>query len=172
MKIRKIQHLAAMVAALGMAMPQAAMAAPAKTVVPGDIALRDGGVFVGQIVNAQGAAIADAQVTMVTAGKAIALTKTDKQGRFAVQGLRGGHYDVVAMNGKNTYRVWAPKTAPPTARSGALIVTEEEVMNAQGHGGMLGFVQSYPLLTAAAVTAAIAIPVGIAASDDDPPATP
>jgi hypothetical protein len=172
MKISKIQHLAAMVAAVGMAMPQAALAAPAKTAMPGDIALREGGVFVGQIVNAHGVAIAEAPVTMVSGGKAIALTRTDKQGRFAVQGLRGGQYDVVAMNGTSTYRVWAPKTAPPTARSGALIVAGEEVMSAQGHGGMLGFVQSYPLLTAAAVTAAIAIPVGIAASDDDPPATP
>ncbi|MCA9241913.1 MAG: carboxypeptidase regulatory-like domain-containing protein, partial [Planctomycetales bacterium] len=125
-----------------------------------------------QIVNAQGAAMSGVDVAMVTGGKAVAVTKTDKQGRFAVRGVRGGQYDVVAGGGKSTFRVWASKTAPPTARNGALIVTGSDVVNGNIHGGVLGFVQSYPLLTAAAVTAAIAIPVGIAASDDDPPSTP
>lgn len=171
MKIRKLQYAAAMLAMVGMMAPQAAFAAPTGSPVQGDIALRNGGVFVGQFVDAQGNGHAGVDVAMVTDGKAVAVAKTDKQGRFAVKGLHGGQYDVVAMNGKSTFRVWAPKTAPPAARNGALIVTGTDVVAGMHPGGLLGFVQCYPLLTAAAVTAAIAIPVGIAASDDDP-ATP
>lgn len=172
MKIRKLQYAAAMLAAVGMMAPQGAFAATATSPVQGDIALRDGGVFVGQFVDAQGNAQAGIDVNLVTAGKSVAAAKTDKQGRFAVKGLRGGQYDVVAMNGKSTFRVWAPRTAPPSARNGALIVTGTDVVSGIHNGGIVGFVQQYPLLTAAAVTAAIAIPVAIAADDDDNPGTP
>ena len=170
MKIKRIQKLAAMVATIGMMLPQSAMAGQAPAASQGDVALRAGGVFVGQYVDAHGNAVAGAEVAMLAGGKAIAVTKTDKQGRFAVKGLQTGQYDVVAMNGKSTFRCWDGKAAPPNARNGALIVTGADVV--AGQGGILGFVQTYPLLSAAAVTAAIAIPVGIAAADDDPPASP
>lgn len=170
MKIKTIQQLAAMVAAVGMMLPQSAMAAQPKDASQGDVALRTGGVFVGQYVDAQGAAVAGVDVAMHAGGKTVAVTKTDKQGRFAVKGLKTGQYDVVAMNQKQSFRCWDGKAAPPHARNGALIVTGSDVVT--GQGGLLGFVQNYPLMSAAAVTAAIAIPVGIAAADDDPPASP
>ncbi|TWT66741.1 hypothetical protein Pla123a_46290 [Posidoniimonas polymericola] len=169
MKIMTIQKVAAAAAMFGMMLPQATLAAaPAAT--QGDIALRNGGVFVGQYVDAQGNGVSGAEVAMVAGGKSVAVTKTDKQGRFAVKGLQSGQYDVVAMNSKTTFRCWEGKVAPPSARNGALIVTGDAVVT--GQGGVLGFIQTYPLLTATAVTAAIAIPVGIAAADDDAPASP
>ena len=170
MKIKTIQKLAALVATVGMLIPQTTLAAPTAAAPQGDVLLRSGGVFVGQYVDAQGNAVAGVDVAMQAAGKTVAVTKTDKQGRFAVKGLASGQYDVVAMNGKSTFRCWDGKAAPPSARNGALIVTGADVVN--GQGGVLGFVQNYPLLSAAAVTAAIAIPVGIAAADDDDPASP
>lgn len=170
MKIMKIQKVAAAAAVLGMLLPHSALAANTPTASQGDVALRAGGVFVGQYVDAHGNGVADAEVAMVAGGKAVAVTKTDKQGRFAVKGLQGGQYDVLAANTKNTFRCWDGKAAPPSARNGALIVAGDNVVN--GQGGILGFAQTYPLLTAASVTAAIAIPVGIAAADDDPPASP
>lgn len=137
----------------------------------GDVQLRDGGVFVGKLVDAHGAPLAGTDVALRYAGQRVAVAKSDQSGVFAVKGLRPGQYQVVAAGGMNTFRVWTPQTAPPGAINGALIITGPDVVN--GQGGMLGFVQQYPLMTAAAVTAAIAIPVAIAASDDDdPPATP
>lgn len=167
MKIMTIQKAAAMAAMIGLLLPQHSLAAPAKAAAPGDIALREGGVFVGQYVDAHGAALAGADVRMVVDGKTVAVSKTDKHGVFAVKGLAKGQYDVVAMGSKATFRCWEGKTAPPSARNGALIVTGDEVVNGQFQN-----LFASPWVIGGIVAAAIAIPVAINAADDDTPASP
>lgn len=177
MKFITLQRFAAAVACLGMILPS--MALSNETTHPPsaggiDIALADGGVFVGQIVNAQGVAQQKAEVSVVYRGKEVVRTATDERGVFAAKGLRGGQYDIVTQGCVAPCRLWTAHTAPPVARSSALIVTSTDVVNGQyGYGnlgtpsGVLGWMQSHPLLVAGAVVTAIAVPVAIVADDDD-----
>jgi len=187
MKIRFVHHAVAVLACIGMLMPQGALAAsPTPDVMGRDIALRDGGLFVGQVVDAQGKPMAASEVSVRFGKEEIVRTKTDKNGVFAAKGLRGGEYTVVAGGGQVSYRLWAPETAPPVACKGALIVTGDAIVNGQCNtcppgyggacgpacdtgagGGILGFVKSHPILVASGIAAAIAIPLAIA-DDDDP----
>lgn len=185
MKTRFLQQTAAALACAGMLLPQSVLAAPASLgPAPRDIALRTGGVMVGQVVDVQGKALADSEVAMYFGQAEVVRTKTDANGVFAAKGLRGGEYTVVAGGGQVAYRLWAPGTAPPAASNGALVITGDEVINGQcnscgpagcppaglppagGGGGLVGWVKSHPLLVAGGVAAAIAIPLAVADDDD------
>lgn len=180
MKIVVAQRAAAALACVGMlvqpalaASPVAVPAAPAVA----DVALADGGLFTGKVVNAQGAPIAKTNVSLQQAGHEVAKTVTNEDGVFAVQGVRGGLYQVVSEGGVVSYRLWAPNTAPPAANQTAMVVTGEAILNGQympgcetGHGGgALAWVRNHPLLVAAGIATAIAVPLAIA--DDDDPAS-
>lgn len=170
MKLFTLQKLAAAVACVGMIIPTAALAGDAsKQVKPGiDIALSKGGLFVGQVVDAQGVAQAKSEVSIRYQGKEVVRTTTDKNGVFAAKGLRGGQYEVVAANHSAPVRMWASKTAPPSARGAAMIVTGSQTANAQfGGGGFMSWVQAHPMIVTGCVVAAVATPIAIAAADDD-----
>ncbi len=183
MKIRFAQQAAAMLACVGMLLPHSVLAsAPATTFSQQDIALREGGLLVGQVVDAQGAAIASSEVSVLFGDAEVVRTKTDKNGVFAAKGLRGGEYRVITAGGQVAYRLWAPQTAPPAASKGVLIVSGDQVINGQCNtcppgyggcnscppsgGGLVGWIKSHPLLVASGVAAAIAIPLAVADDDD------
>lgn len=90
-----------------------------------DIELTAGGEFAGQIVNAAGAGIANADVAIFSQGQLIATAKTRSDGTFSFGGLRGGNYTVSAVGQLHHYRLWAPNTAPPSAQEAALVVAEK-----------------------------------------------
>lgn len=175
MKLITLQRAAAAIACIGMIVPSAALSnepveSPAANGV--DVALADGGLFVGQIVDAQGAAQAESEVVVLYQGKEVVRTTTDERGVFAAKGLRGGQYEVMTDGCAAPCRLWTAQTAPPAARPAALIVTNVDVVNGQygsmaPSGGVLGWMQSHPLLVAGIVVTAIAVPVAIAADDDD-----
>lgn len=168
MKILLAQRVAAAVACLGFLMPQGAFAGQPVAASAADIALRDGGLFVGQVVDASGKAMTKADVSIRQAGVEVATTSTDANGVFAAKGLNGGQYTVVAGGGQVNYRLWAANTAPPTANKAALVVTGADIANGQhGNGGVVGWVKNHPMIVAAGVAAAIAIPLAVA-DDDDP----
>ncbi len=175
MKLGTIQRFAATIACVGMVLPSAALSNEApQPIVAGsiDVALAEGGLFVGQIVDAEGAPLVGSEVTVLYHGKEVVRGVTDDRGVFAAQGLRGGQYEVVAENCLAHCRLWTTATAPPAARPAALIVTNVDVVSGQygslgAPGGILGWMQSHPLLVAGAVVTAIAVPVAIAADDDD-----
>ncbi|MEN0111485.1 MAG: carboxypeptidase-like regulatory domain-containing protein [Planctomycetota bacterium] len=173
MKIGIAQRLAAALACVGMIAQPSLATAPVASPAVADVALADGGVFVGKVVNGQGAVMADTTVSLQQAGQQIATAKTNEEGVFAVQGLRGGLYQVVADNGVVSYRLWAPNTAPPAANQSALIVTGDAVVSGQQYGqqggGVLRWMRENPLLVGAGVAAAIAIPIAV--DDDDDPAS-
>lgn len=169
MRLRKLQLWAALLAAVGTALPTAALSGEAAHPSRGtDIALGEGGLFVGQVVDAHGARLAKTEVSIRYQGKEVVRTTTDENGVFAAKGLRGGQYDVVTAECAAPMRLWAPDTAPPAARTAALIVAGTDVVNGQhGGGGVMSWVQAHPLIVAGVVVAAVATPIAIAASDND-----
>ncbi len=177
MKSHRFGSIAAAVACIGMVWSPAAMAAAPAVDTTNDVALRTGGLLVGQVIDQQGVAKTGTRVSIQFAGKEVATTTTDANGVFAAKGLRGGQYQLVTPTGASVCRLWAPDTAPPSARPAALVVSGNQVVRAQGadcncEGGgpmhsWVGWVKTHPYITAGTVAAAIAIPIALADDDFD-----
>jgi hypothetical protein len=151
-----------------MMLPTSALAAvPPSAAKNTDVALRSGGLLVGQVVDQQGVAKANTPVSIQFAGKEVARTTTDADGVFAAKGLRGGQYQIVTPQGMNDCRLWAAETAPPSARPAALVVSGNQVVRGMPGGGVVDWVKAHPYLTAGTVAAAIAIPLALADDDGD-----
>lgn len=175
-----VKAVAIVVATTGVCVPQALMAAEsvARQPIAADVALRDGGVLLGQVVDTQGTAKAGVAVTVHSGDRELAAAKTDAGGYFAFRGLGGGVYRLSAAEGQGLYRVWAPETAPASAGQGALIVAGQDLVRGDfGPGGeVIGwtkFCLSNPWVMAGLVAAAVAIPLALhEADDEDEPASP
>ena len=134
-----------------------------------DVALQSAGVLKGQVVNQQGAPQTGTQVAAVQNGQTLAVANTDQAGRFEMANLSGGVYELRTAANSEVYRFWAPRTAPPVAQDGVLLVSDSNVALGQhgyGNGGALGFLAN-PWVLAGIVAAAIAIPLAVASDDDD-----
>jgi hypothetical protein len=183
MKRNVFGNWAGALAALGMVLPSSVMAAApvaatpaakaplaaAPAVAVNDIALRPGGVLLGQVVDQQGVAKAGTPVTIEFAGKEVARTTTDERGVFAAQGLRGGQYKINTVEGSSECRLWAADTAPPSARPAALVVTGNDLVRGMPGEGVFHswkeWCMAHPYITAGTIAGAVAVPVIIA--DDD-----
>jgi hypothetical protein len=103
-----------------------------------DVALSQGGVMRGQIVDGQGQPVANAPVALHHGGKEVASTSSDQEGNFAFSGLRGGQHVVVSGEYGGLCRVWTPETAPPSASSSMLLVHGNQTVRGQWFGGRPG----------------------------------
>lgn len=121
-------------ASLFAASPQPAAKAGQKAPIATDLVLGAGGTLTGQVVNAQGAALDGASVVLSQSGREVARTTSNKDGRFSFREIRGGQYAIVAGQGQGLYRVWTTKTAPPSAKTQALLVSGKSV---RGQGGFV-----------------------------------
>jgi hypothetical protein len=165
MKKTKFTHsLAAAIACLGIVLPQAAFAAPPVTGGIADVSLHDGGTMVGVVYSAEGLPQGGALVSIQANGSEVVRATTDEHGRFAAQGLRGGVYQIVTVDGISTYRAWSEGTAPPSAEQAALVVTGDVSRGNHRYGGLMAWL-SNPWVLAAIVATAIAVPIAI--NDDD-----
>ncbi len=124
-----------------------------------DVALRDGGVLIGQVYNAEGAVRAGVPLVIRDRAGRDVQVKTDALGVFAVNDLRGGVYQIRVGTTVAVYRLWAPGTAPPAARSGAVLVESQQVSRGQGKGRPSVF--QHPWALTAVVAAAIVVPIAI-----------
>jgi hypothetical protein len=165
MKRNNFATLATALATLSMLVPPVRAAAPSFS--PTDVALRPGGVLVGQVVDQQGVAQARTAVSIRYNGQEVVRTTSDDQGVFAAKGLRGGQYQLVSVEGESVCRLWAADTAPPAARPAALVVTGNSLV--RGQFGPIDswkeWVKAHPYIVAGTVVSAIAIPLALA--DDD-----
>ncbi|MCG8450893.1 MAG: carboxypeptidase-like regulatory domain-containing protein [Pirellulales bacterium] len=178
MKKDKFNRAAVVLSCLGMLIAPMAQAAP--VAAPRDVALQNGGVLVGLIVDAQGVPVAKSPVSVRLAGKEAARGVTDQAGRFAVANLKGGVYELTTAGHVGVYRLWAPRTAPPASQQGLMLVSQPDLVRAQncgccvgcgsqvgcgcgvgGGGGILGWMADHPVITAGAIGAAIAIPLAV-----------
>ena len=167
---RLVRGVALTLAALGVCMPQVTLAVEAAPPIR-DVALADGGVLRGQVVNTQGVGAAGLPVYIRTQDRDVATATTAADGTFAVQGLRGGVYQVSTLNGHGVYRFWSPGTAPPAALSGAVVYTQGAAVdgsvvhytqeyNGGGDGPVIRFLTN-PIVIAGLVATAVAVPVAL-----------
>ena len=129
-----------------------------------DVALDDGGTLRGQVVEVQGKPVVETPVSIFQLDREVARAVTDRSGHFRVSGLRGGVYRLVTGKTMRVYRFWAPGTAPPSVRSGTLLVPNEEQVLGQGHTGFFQFLRN-PWFVGAVVAAAIVLPIALHDSD-------
>jgi hypothetical protein len=161
MKIgRHIQTVIVLLSLLGMLAPAQLLATAPEINAVKDVALHDGGVLVGQVVDPQGAAKAGTPVTISFDGQTIASTNTGSDGYFAVKGLRGGVHQVATTEGQGAYRLWAAGTAPPAAQEGVLVVAGNDLARGQSTGGPKALLAN-PLVIAGVVATAVAVPVAV-----------
>jgi len=134
-----------------------------------DVALGEGGLLLGQVVDPQGLPMAKAAVSVQTLDREIASAATDGNGYFAVRGLRGGTYRLTAVQGTGLYRFWAPGTAPQTSQRGALLVAGQDLARGNDGSRLRAFMSS-PAAITAGIIAGVGVPVGIHLGDR--PASP
>jgi len=145
----------------------------AATSVIRDVALQPGGVLSGQVLDEQAVAQGQSRIAVVYQGKPLTVTETDSEGRFELAGLQPGVYELHLAQGGGIYRVWAPRTAPPAAEQGVLLVQDSRVVRGLGApfdgglsngGGHFGWLAN-PWVLAGGVALAIALPLAL--DDDD-----
>jgi hypothetical protein len=150
-----VRRVVITLATVGMCIPSVALAAePAPAVT--DVALNDGGILYGQVVDLRGAAVTGVPVSVKAQDRDVAAATTNTEGRFAVSGLRGGVYHVAAADGHGVYRLWSPGTAPPSAQNNAIVYTQDVE-----HRSTVKMFFSNPVVIAALVATAIAVPLAL-----------
>ncbi len=118
-------------------------------------------MLIGQVVDPQGAPVAETPVSLHQNGKEVAKGVTTAGGLFAFSGLKQGVYQVASGNTVNAYRVWTVQTAPPAAQQAAMVVVGDGLVRGQRP---LGSLLTGPLVIGGAIAAAIAIPIAVANS--------
>ncbi len=91
-----------------------------------DVALADGGVLMGQLIDAQRQPLAAQEVRVRFQDQVIAAVVTNDRGQFTIRGLRGGTHTLETAAGSNSYQLWAPRTAPPSAQQLAVVVADAQ----------------------------------------------
>ena len=162
--LRVLEAAALGLACLGMLLPVECMlaapgAAGGQPIAVTDVALADGGKLRGQIVDTQGTPQRKLPVAVAQVDREVATTTTDDAGCFAVCGLHGGAHQIVAGTAQGVYRLWAPHTAPPSARPGVLLVVDGQPV--RGQDGPLGYWLCHPWVLLGLAAVAVALPVAI-----------
>ena len=150
-------------AVIGFCVPQAARATQSavdQRPILIDVALADGGVLMGQVVDPQGVGLKNVMVSLWHRGREVQRTTTNTNGVFEVRGLQGGVYQIVAAQGHRAYRLWTPGNAPPLSRQAALVVAGGETARGQFGGGALGWLAN-PWVIAGIVATSVAVPVAV-----------
>lgn len=107
--------------------------------VIGDIALGEGGVLRGQMLDRQGQPVKQKVVKLVQGERIVTQSVTDDRGNFTVANLRPGLYGIQAKQHNSMHRLWSAQQAPPAANAGLLIVDGEVAARGQIAGlGALG----------------------------------
>jgi hypothetical protein len=163
-KGRLVRGIAIFLGVVGICVPELALAAPpvANPAVV-DVALSDGGVLHGQLVDLRGSSAAGVPVSVKTQNRQVVSTVTAKDGQFVVPGLRGGVYQVAAGDGQGVYRLWTAKAAPPSAQKNAIVFTQGLL------GGGPKMLLANPVVVAGVVATAVAVPVAVVNSRPSSP---
>ena len=132
-----------------------------------DVALSDGGTLQGQVVDLQNMGQPGVPIVLRYQNRDVIKTVTNTNGQFTAQDLHGGVYNVATAQGESTFRLWAPRTAPPAAKQNAIVYVQNGGVG--GGGGLKAFL-GHPLVLPAVIATAIAVPVALSSAHH--PASP
>lgn len=123
-------------AAVLLFVPQLASSAVPQSGQITNVVMHQGGVMVGRLLDSQAQPVAGRQVALRQAKKVVATVETDKNGQFAVRGLRSGIYTLESGNSRSLVAAWNESAAPPTARpSVTIVVGDRQVVRGQDDNG-------------------------------------
>jgi hypothetical protein len=144
MRRRASWHLALVcIATFGLLASKAAQAAdehaPSQPVSPPapteptivDVGLQASGALTGQVLGPDGRGAVGETVFVLRGPTVVATCQTNSSGGFAITGLGGGLYDVRCRQGGTLCRLWAPQTAPPSAKPTLMLTTGGPVVRGQ-----------------------------------------
>jgi len=97
-----------------------------------DVALGEQGILQGRVSDTAGAVRGAVEVDIRRGTESLVVVTTDGNGRFVVQGMEAGVYQIATDGGGGIVRVWAPGTAPPAAARGVDLRTDAGVIRGQG----------------------------------------
>ena len=135
-----------------------------------DVMLGTGGRLTGQVYDVAGVPAAGVEVALLQYTEAPQLTVSDSAGNFAFDHLAGGTYQLIAGGGSQMVRAWALNTAPPSATASVLVVVGDQVVRGDWTDpgrAAIEWCRAHPWLTTTAIVTAVAVPLAIAADDDD-----
>jgi hypothetical protein len=132
-----------------------------------DLSLGVSGDLTGYILDGQGKAVANSRVMIRGKQNSPVETVTDESGRFRVEGLRGGIYQIVHADGVSMFRVWKSGTAPKSAKANALIVTGRRQIRGQSQVSPFNFVSPGTMFAGGAAIAGTTLGiVGVSQASD------
>ena len=139
-----------------------------------DVTLGEGNVFKGRAVDHNGVPAEGAVVVVKQGTKVVGESVTDGEGRFAIESMKSGVFQVSCGATHGSYRFWTEKTAPPSSRSQGLLVLGENGTRGQC-GNCCDDGSGIWLCAAAVIVAGIAIAALVIAlnnnnDDNDNPA--
>lgn len=166
--MRRTSKLMLWLAAIGLVVPQVRIVSAAD-VQPAagqqmaivDVSLTQDNLLQGQLVNRDGAPKAKAQMTLASGGEVVTRGVTDEKGFFTLKVDKGGVYALSDGQTSALVRAWTSQAAPPSANSGVLMVSDQNVTRAALGGGGLGTVIGW------AAVIGVVTGVIIAAADND-----
>lgn len=135
-----------------------------------DVRLDRDGRFQGLVVDGQGTPLSSEAVILRRIGRRSEETlesQTDAQGKFAFRPMTGGMYHLETSEGLTSCRLWTFEAAPPSSAERILVINDSRI--ARGQHPISHLFTSDPVLMAAVVATAIAIPIIIHKTRDDPP---
>lgn len=175
----RIRHIAALVSVAGLLVPAPDVfpdevgtrsvsdaSRPNRRHLPTDVALQAGGVLRGRLFGPDGSPLSHAQFELYQQDRLVRTVHCDTDGYFALHSLRGGVYRFSTEGIQGLLRLWAPRTAPPSARSHVMIVTGQ-VERAQMHPAAA--IMGSPWFITGLVATAVIIPVSLQSNRDDRP---
>ena len=96
-----------------------------------DVELTRNGTLVGQVFTPEGRIVADAPVYLRYQGAPIAAARSNAEGRFLIEGVRGGAHEIVVGALNHPVRLWANGTAPKSATPTAVLSADEKIVRGQ-----------------------------------------
>jgi hypothetical protein len=106
-------------------------AEPVNLVAVRDVALAADGSLRGALLNLEGKPQPHSDVLLRKGTEIVAAAKTNADGRFTIQQVRPGVYELAASRSANLYRVWSARMAPPAAQSNAVLIQTNPVVRGQ-----------------------------------------
>jgi len=152
-----------------------------------DVSLTDSGSLSGTVIDSKGQVRARTLVEVRRGRIVVARTLTDQAGRYSINNLPGGLYQVCVDGTETLIRAWAVGTAPPSVAGQLQVVADSPIVRGQDQdapptdvasdGGLFGGEGMSTTLSAAlivgGVIGAILIIDELDDDDDDsPPASP